>query len=231
MNFMANLLISAAFAAEILTNEVRMTGAPAWLKPARVDKVVAQIQRTLEWDIRRITVQWYGDQAQFEVVHGFGASVLAFARRSDGTVHVGPRVTTADFDSVFGHELVHVILGQKYKEAIPKWLEEGLANYIAKRGDVDYAWIATRLPPDLRAMGHPYRAVSSDGDSARAHYQVSRAAVEMIASRCRLDDLLQLSVGKSLDAYLGTYCGISDLNADFRKWVDRRRGGVIAPKK
>jgi hypothetical protein len=216
-----------------------MSGAPAWLKAARVDKVVGQIQRALDWDIRRISVRWYADQAEFQAAHGFGPSVLAFSLKSDSTVHIGPRVTPADFDSVFGHELVHIILGQKYKSAVPTWLEEGLANYLARRGEVDYAWIAKRIPPDMRALGHPFKALSTEGgaesgsagDAARAHYQLSRALVEMIASRCRIEDLLQLSVGKNLDTYLGTYCSISDLNADFHKWVDRKRKLVVPPKK
>jgi hypothetical protein len=228
------LLSVQSLAADLVTNETRMTSAPAWLKASRVDRVVGQIQRKLEWDIRRIRVQWYSDQAQFHAVHGFGATVLAFARRSDASVHIGPRVDTSNFDSVFGHELVHVILGQKYKDAVPKWLEEGLANYLAKRGEVDYAWIASRVPPDMRSLGHPFKGISSElgsgEEASRAHYQLSRALVEMIASRCRLEELLQLSVGKNLDTYLGTYCAITDLNADFHKWVDRKRKAVIAPK-
>src|SRR5947209_3776697 len=77
---------AAAATHEVRTNEVSIAEAPAWLRPGRVDKVVARIQKVLEWDIRRVKVEWHRDQARFEALHGFGPSVLAFARKSDNTV-------------------------------------------------------------------------------------------------------------------------------------------------
>lgn len=216
-----------AKAADITTNEIAMHGAPTWVTQARVDKVVAGIQSKLEWDIHKINVYWYGDEYSFERSCGLGAGVLAFSRRQDQTVHVGPRVTTADFDSVFGHELVHIILYQKYKDSIPSWLDEGLANFVSKHGTVDYKWLASEPPGDVHMLAHPFTPVYSGGiavapptpERVRFCYEASTAVMEMITSKCALADILQLSLGSKLENYLSTLCGITDLNGEFRAWV------------
>ena len=227
------ILISTVFAALrpiyslahlIETNEVRFDNAPAWLKQARLQKVVDSMQTQLEWDIRKVQMHAFGNPDEFKKLHGFDDSVLAFTRGSDGSVNLGPRVTDSNFDSVFGHELVHVILRQKYKSAVPKWLEEGLANYLSKHGKVDYAWLATQPARDVYTLAHPFAdnpRVSTEGASgnARYHYQASQALMELISSHCPPQDLLQLSVGKKVESYLPTLCGISDLNAELKSWV------------
>lgn len=215
-------VMSTSYAANIDTNSVRVRNAPSWLRASRVNKVVDQIQSKLEWDIRKIDSYFYSSASEFQKVHGFSGIVLAVARRSDNTIHIGPKVNTENFDGVFGHELVHVILNQKYKDAIPKWLEEGLANYVAKKGIVDYNGLNRKALPDVRSLGHPFQKSASD-KSALDHYQVSRAAIEMIASKCSLPELLQLSVGKNLESYLNTFCGIPDINQAFKAWVKRKK--------
>jgi len=204
-------------AKEIQTNSVHMPDAPAWVTTVRVEKIIDHIQQYLEWDIRRIQVYWHKDQAEFEKFHGLGPTVLAISKRDDNTIHLGPRIVDANFDQVFGHELVHIISFQKYKKAIPLWLEEGLANYIAKAGTVDYARLASQpVPSDVRQMTHPFGGTE---EHIHYHYMASQALVEMIAKKCDLSNLLRLSVGKDMDRYLGTYCEIPDLNAAFKKWI------------
>jgi hypothetical protein len=213
-------IASLAFGHEIRTNTVTMPEAPAWLTASRVERVVDRVQSKLEWDIRRVSVRWYSDPAAFQKAHGFDASVQAFARKQDGSVHLGPKTTQENFDAVFGHELAHIVLGQKYKTAIPNWLEEGLANYVAQKGSVDYAWLATQPRRDVRTMNHPFAASAPAG--ARYHYQASTALIEMLAAKCSLADLLQLSVGKKLENFLATYCQIPDVNAAFDQWLQRK---------
>ena len=197
-----------------------MANAPDWVTVGRIDGVVEHIQSLLEWDIRRIKVYWYKDQQVFENIHHYGPTVLAISRKSDNTVHLGPRVNDENFDGVFGHEMVHIISFQKYKEAIPPWLEEGLANYLSKRGTVDYKWLETHpLPDDVRNLVHPF---NGSDDHIRYHYMASQALVEMIASKCDLSNLLRLSVGRKMENYFSTYCGIKDLNSDFKKWMDSK---------
>ncbi|MDR3606138.1 MAG: chloride channel protein [Oligoflexia bacterium] len=227
-SFISRPLLSA----EVETNAIVTSNAPAWADAARFEKVTAKIQRALEWDIRRVHVFWYTDQAVFEKSHGYGPSVLAYSSHKDNSVHIGPKVTAGNFDGVFGHELVHVIIFQKYKDAIPKWLEEGLANYVAGFDTVDYSWLKTRVAQegDVRALIHPFKGVAQLGgpEHARYHYMASKALVEMIVANCSLNDLLQLSVGKKLETYLDTFCGIPDVNSSFKAWVESK-GRAIKP--
>ncbi len=213
-------LSAAAGAAEIETNSVHMANAPTWIKRNRVEKVIERIQTKLEWSIRRVEVFWYSDQRAFEAAHTLGPLALAVSRQKDNTIHLGPKINNAEFDAVFGHELVHIILYQKYKEAIPRWFEEGLANHLAKPGRVNYKWLVGRpFPPDVRQLSHPFAGTL---ERSRYHYVASQALAEMIAAQCDLTNLLRLSVGKSIEDYLGTYCEIRDLNAAFRSWVAKR---------
>lgn len=219
---MIHLLLAlclTASAKEIDTNAAHISHAPDWLTRPRAEKIIDRLQTKLEWTIRKIQVQFYTDLESFNKAHSLGLGALAVTNKTTNTVHIGPSVDTKDFDSVFGHELVHVILGQKYKEAIPAWVEEGLANHLSKHGKVDYAWLAKQpFPPDVRALSHPFKGVVRN---ARYHYQASQALAEMIAKKCDMENLLRLSVGKNMDIYLDTYCEIKDLNAEFKKWVTR----------
>jgi hypothetical protein len=216
-------LLAGAHAAEIQTNNVHMAEAPKWLTRNHVEKIIDHIQMVLEWDIRRIEVYWYKDQASFEKAHSLGPMAMAVSRKNDNTIHLGPKVTAENFDTTFGHELVHIISSQKYKEAIPKWLEEGLANYLAKNGKVDYKWLASKpFPADVRSLTHPYDSASLD--RIHYHYIASQALAEMIAKKCDLSNLLRLSVGMKMENYIETYCEIPDLNAAFKKWVNSHKG-------
>jgi hypothetical protein len=224
--FLMAVLICAAYlsisqAAEIQTNAVHMADSPSWVTRVRVEKIIDHIQMVLEWDIHRIEVLWHKDQASFEKVHSLGPTAIAVSLKADNTIHLGPRITSANFDQVFGHELVHTISAQKYKGAIPAWLEEGLANYLAKTGKVDYKFLASQpYPADVRKLTHPY---GGSVDNIHYHYMASQALVEMIAKKCDLTNLLRLSVGEKMDNYLETYCEIPDLNAAFKKWVMAHR--------
>lgn len=217
------LLSPAAWASHAIElNELTMPQAPDWLTESRVQSVVDHVSSRLEWDIHKFQVNWYTDQAAFEKTHGFGRTVLAITMKKTMTISVGPRVTSENFDQVFGHELVHVILGQKYHDAIPGWLEEGLANYISKHGTIDYAWLAGQPRPDVRTMTHPFKSAV---ESPQYQYMASTALIAMIDSKCGLDDMLQLSVGSKLEAYLSTFCGIPDINAAFDQWLKLKSEG------
>lgn len=215
-------LSSLTFAADLATNETAFSSAPSWLTVGRINRIVGQVQRSLEWDIRKVKVIWYDNQQTFQKVHGYGSSVLAVSRKTDNSIHLGPRVNQSNFDVTFGHELVHIILFQKYQDAIPKWLEEGLANYVAKRGKPDYVWLAAQPERDVRTLAHPYQATSSINTNSNYHYQASTALAELIASKCNLNELLQLSMGQKLEGYLATFCRIPDINQEFKIWIKKK---------
>ena len=222
---------------EIVTNEARFSRTPSWLTSAMVRKAVARIQRFLEWDIRRVEVIYHKDQEEFQKVHGLGPTVRAITYKQKNEIHLGPKVTAQNFEFVFGHELTHVILWQKFKDSIPKWLEEGLANFIPgadPAAQVDYSWLAKQNFPRVRDLGHPFgNFKGQDGgiSNLRLEYQASSALAQMIASKCSIEDLISLSVGKSFESYLSTYCGIENLDDAFKKWVNRSQKKSISSEK
>jgi hypothetical protein len=179
------------------------------------------MQTKLEWTIRKVNVTWYATQKDFEKVHRFGPQAIAatLIREGDASIHLGPQVLANNFDEVFGHELVHVIIFQKYKGAIPKWLEEGLANHLAKKDKVNYVWLAKQaLPKNVLELAHPLK-VDGGASAVILRYQSSQALAEMLDKKCNLERLIQLSVQKKMEAYIQTYCEIKDLNLAFKKWV------------
>jgi hypothetical protein len=212
---------------------LRVHGAPRWVSVGRLEKVTRRVERVLEWDIRKTQVHFYSSADAFEKVHGLGSRAVAVTLKGKQEIHVGPRVSTGDFDAVFAHELVHLILGQKYRQAVPAWLEEGLANQVARRGKPDYRWLVTELERRPRGswnvenLTHPFQNSSAiDGsDSVRFHYEASTALAELIASRCNWSDLLQLSVGSRLERYLKTFCGMPEMTESFRSWVGKKARG------
>jgi hypothetical protein len=215
----------SASAKEVETNQIHTADAPKWVTMNRLDRIVNHIQTLLEWDIRKIEVKWYKDQAEFEKMHGLGKIVMAVSKKPENTVYLGPKVVDSNFDQTLGHELVHIISYQKYHTAIPKWLEEGLANYLAKMGTVDYKWLASRpFPADVRELDHP---IKGSDEEIRYHYKASQALVEMIVgNKCDLTNLLRLSVERKMEDYISTYCEIKDLNASYRKWVTSHAPGI-----
>ena len=215
-------ILSVAQAETLITNEVVSENAPSWLKRNRMEKVIRKIQTKLEWRIRRTPMSWYVSEADFSKAHGQRASTTAFTKSvgDQSSIHMGPTVNNSNFDEIFGHELVHVIVRQKYRESIPKWFEEGLANHLSGMKKVDYKWL-TKQPPvdDVRGLAHPFA-----GDASRIHYRyvASQALAEMLERKCRLHQLIQLSVERKIEDYIKTYCKIPDLNVAFKEWVSSK---------
>ena len=214
--------LCAYAAQEIKTNNVHMTSAPAWLNQSRTERVVDSIQSKMEWDIRRVEVIWYPDAASFAQANKLGPSAIAITRRSDSSVHLGPQVENNNFDQVFAHEMVHVISQQKYKGAIPNWLEEGLANHLSHYGVVDYSWLVRQTPVgDVTELVHPF---AGSATRTKYVYMASQALAEMISAKCEITELLRMSVKRKLENYLENICEIHDLNASFKAWIANKAG-------
>ena len=207
---------------QITTNSVIVSNAPSWLTQGRVQQVVDRVERKLEWSIRRTTATFYSSAPQMlKNFSGRAApEIVAFTKGSDLTIHLGPKVTKANFDLIFGHELAHVIIFQKYKTSVPPWLNEGLCNNVAGYKSLNYTWLAAQSPRvDVTQLYHPYdpeRASRAD-----VHYMASLAAVKMLEKKCpSFRELLNLALKSNINDYIKTYCGIPDLNKAFWSWVD-----------
>jgi hypothetical protein len=201
------------------TNEAIIHSPPKWLKRTRVERITDRIQRRLEWSTRRIHVHWHNSLDSFNQAHslGPGPAAVTVSRPSEQVIHLGPKVNQENFDQIFAHELVHVIVYQKYRGAIPKWLEEGLANHLSQARKVDYEWLSQqKLPQDVSQVAHPFRG---SPEQVTVSYRVSQALIEMLDKKCDLENLIRLSVQRNMADYILTYCEIQDLNQSFRQWL------------
>ncbi len=207
---------------QIMTNSAVINNPPAWLTNSRVQNVVDEIERKLEWSTRRVPVTFYSSQAQLlKNFNGKAAKeIMAFTKRSDNSIHIGPKVTRANFDQIFGHELAHVIIFQKYKSAIPAWLNEGLSTSVAGFKSVKFSWLAQQKPRiDVTKLRHPYEV--GNFQRADVHYAASFAVIKMLEKRCpSFRELLNLSLRSNMEDYIKTFCNIPDLNKTFWAWVD-----------
>ncbi len=219
----------------IETNAVKLTNAPSWLTENRVERVTAKLQDTLEWDIRKISVTFVASQTEFDAHHKLGPGVLAFTRKREKTIELGPRVINDNFDAVFGHELAHIIIGQKYTTDIPEWLEEGLCNWAAawrtgsaksKNPTIDYSWLSKQTYRPVAGLVHPFRTLSAGNeisDPVKYHYMASTALAEMLDKQCGMHQLLQLALKKGVTKYLSQFCEISDIDQSLKKWIAKKK--------
>lgn len=200
-----------------------MSNAPDWLNRPRVERVTEHIKMHMEGvAAQRTPVTFYGTEEAYEQAQPYGPMSLAVTKYDGGlpSIHIGPKVDDGNFDEVFGHELVHVMVHQKYKGAVPKWLEEGLANYFSSKNKVNYKWLASqKFPADVHSLAHPFSGAASD---VQARYAFSQAFAEMLAKKCDLEELLRLSVTRKMEDYMKTYCEIKDLNQAFHDWVKKK---------
>jgi len=224
-SFFALTLLLFSISAEsktIQTNSVNIENAPAWLSEYAVQSIVDKVEYKLEWSIRRTTANFYKDQGTFiSKFNGRAApDIVAFTKKADNSIHLGPRVTKANFAIVFGHELAHVVLFQKYKDSVPPWLTEGLCNSIGGADKISYSWLAAQTPRiDVSRLEHPYDKKRQN--RADVHYRASLAVLKMLEKKCPdFKELLNLSLKSKLADFLPTYCNIPNLNSTFWTWVD-----------
>ncbi len=210
-------------AAALITNSLEIQNPPNWLKTNAINRVAARIENKLEWSPKRISARFYATENAFVAAHGYPQSpILAFYRSSTKEIHFGPRVTVENIEKVLAHEMAHAVLAQKYSTRLPKWLEEGLANWAAKNDGVKWRVLAqskNRLDP--RSIHHPIKA--ADFTDTQLQYQVSMAFVHFLQRKCpSFRELLNLSLKSKLEAFLPTYCGIHDAQKEFWAFVDRQ---------
>jgi hypothetical protein len=226
---MAFSYVKSSHGSTVRTNELTFENAPSWVTQGRIERVTARIQDKLEWTTRRTTVKYFSDTMSFTKAHSLGPHATAVTSTRGDTSHIflGPKVTPENFDQALGHELVHVIITQKYKGAIPKWLEEGLANHLARAGRIDYKWLSKQtLPADVRELAHPMLRTADAGltiqQSLHFRYQASQALAEMLDKKCDLLNLVRMSVGRSMETYIETMCEIKDLAGDLKTWIAKK---------
>lgn len=201
------------------TNCCDVENAPSWLSQYTLSDIASEMERDMGWSIRRVKVIFHSTDAAFTRSANLNFSAAAFFVPAKQTIEIKPVKDLATFTPIFRHELAHVISNQKFKGGIPNWLEEGFANYLGTKQKVDYKWLSQQPLPAASQLAHP----NSDATGSRMHYLLSTATVEMIASKCNLNDLLMLTTGSKPTQYLATFCKIKNIDADAIDWVKSKK--------
>ena len=135
-------------------------------------------------------------------------------------------------DRVLRHELAHVALHRYIPAVIPRWFDEGYAEWSAGELDVDGAWLlrvafATQRAPELDSLELSWPRMSSD---ARVAYLLAASVVQYLVRESGTRGL-QLFLerwhqgGNFEDALAATYgLSLDQLEIHWRRDVKRRYG-------
>jgi hypothetical protein len=195
---------------------------------AIVQDARSRVEAGLGMPLRQPPTVKVHSRAAFERAFGAGAACLDAARYVDDVVHVNGGARLDDrFAGVVVHELVHAVLDVPGQAALPRWLEEGLAERLSwqRRGQ-------ERLAPNQVAelkQASERRALvplpASDGDLSPFDYLRSYAALlflEARSGRGKVLSLVQRALGKDpFDGALRAELGLSPegLDREFAAWV------------
>jgi hypothetical protein len=135
---------------------------------AAIDDAVPRIAPLVGTDdLRPVSARVYLDRREFREATGIAprSLVVGLASLPDGQVHVDGTGVLASIERVVPHEVGHVLIGRAVGQALPalpRWLNEGIAEYVAgeRAAQVD--------PVALRAIGRGRALDLSDLDGAIA---------------------------------------------------------------
>ena len=189
---------------------------------AEADADIPAVTRVWGPWAERVVVIVPADQEELARITGktgdlsaIAAVAVAVAGRPDGEserIVVNPanfaRLPSPGRRVVLTHELTHVAAGPATGPAVPTWLAEGLADYVAYRDvGIDVASAARELAADVRAGRRPAALPSdADFDGASAalpqQYEMSWLACRLIVQRTDSSTLLRFyrAVGASRGA-------------------------------
>jgi hypothetical protein len=151
-------------------------------------------------------------------------------------VYSTPRISPEELPRTLRHELVHLALHQALPEPIPRWFDEGYAEWASGGLDAESAWklrvafLLGQAPPlDSLTLHWP-----RDAERARLAYLLSATAVRHLAERSGpggFEVLLRAWKREgSLDRAVRSAYGMTlgQFEEEWRKVVRRRYGWLLA---
>ena len=150
-------------------------------------------------------------------------------------VYASPRTRPEQLPVTLRHELVHLALHQELPGRIPRWFNEGYAEWVSGGWSPDEAWrlrvafLLGRAPPlDSLTLDWPWEA-----NQARLAYLLSATAVQHLAERSGprgFETLMAAwkregSLDRAIRAVYGMTMG--QFEEEWRKLVQRRYGWMM----
>lgn len=162
---------------------------------------------------------------------------VAFSRKNLIVIYTPSGAAAQGFNynlkKVFHHELCHIVLGRAIgREKIPKWLNEGVAKYLAgewSNTDSFKLTIAYAMGAIIPLEELMY-AWPKESGKARLAYIQSKSLVAYLARKGQLKKLIHhLAKGKNIDEaiVLATGLSLDDLEERWRKYISRAHTWVF----
>jgi hypothetical protein len=163
---------------------------------------------------------------------------------SDGSLFIQRNPSYKYSDNSLGHEIVHLVLHRFYTDAIPCWLDEGLAQFISKdahasyeraRGFISKPHSEAIAPDELIPLASLIAMTRPPADRVRIFYDQSERLVRFLATSDKASFLTLLdSVARHQPletilprVYLGRFASISALDEKFREYAAKDFGSTL----
>lgn len=153
-------------------------------------------------------------------IKGFDYHPMMYADQSGGLAEHGQIIFSGNNSECYTHEVVHIYTNQLFPD-IPKFLDEGMATYIAGSGKYNYEWQRNKIGqflaqhPDFKMTGHldPYEQLYFE-EQTPVPYLIAALICERTYRLYGKEKLFQLFQGnadlwKSLNAV-----GLTPVNID-----------------
>jgi hypothetical protein len=197
-----------------------------------------ELEKTLGWEIRfKPTVLLIKEEATFRALSG-GEMIVAYAKPGSNLIVIDySRMGTHQFTLgiTFKHELCHLLLHSFIPHGLPRWLDEGVSQWVT--GGLAEIFVEDRrsLLKEAALSGRllPLRELTSAFPENRAGlmlaYEESRSFVEYLAdtygSRKLLDVLSALRNGATAEEALARTLGLSTAALE-KEWAAHVRERV-----
>jgi hypothetical protein len=147
-------------------------------------------------------------------------------------------------NNLLGHEIVHLVLHRLYTDAIPCWLDEGLAQFISKDAHASYerarGYIAKPhseaiSPQELIPLAALVAMTQPPSDRVRTFYNEAERLVRFFAATDKASFLALLDAlarHQRLETvlprlYLGKFANLTTLEEKFREYATKDFGSSL----
>jgi hypothetical protein len=130
-------------------------------------------------------------------------------------------------ETLLPHEVLHTILASHYRQAVPRWADEGAALSVEAKADQDRLWAheGTQL---LRGPRRPLvelfasEQYPDDRNELRAFYAQGAAVTEflLLAGKARFLSFVELGMKEGWERAVAVHYGFSDVASLEAAWID-----------
>ncbi len=192
-------------------------------------KEVTQLVNFFQTESINITYYSCVNPKELFEIKGFDYNPMMYVDKSGGLADFGNIIFSGNSAEIYTHEIIHVYTNKLYPN-LNKFIDEGLATYIAGSGKYDYKWHRTQLRKfiaenpthDFKAHFDPYERLYFE-DETSIPYLTAALICERTNRMYGKDKLLQLLKSKDEIWNILNTVGLTEenLNKELLKEIKR----------